>query len=237
MTEQPQAGRPGPGDLVVSGPVRLVPRWFTAVVVSALTLVVLGFLLLALTVGGVMQWSAWGLVASAALAWCSAVSALARPRRHREPHVTPEGVRVFVAPGLTTWPLVGAWVALLVVAGTWAYVALTDFGALESPGFVLLTILGAVASLPDLVRLVTGRLHRWRLELGPEAVTYRGYRTDVSYPWSKVHGARVQERGPAGVAIDVKGSGTDPVVPITAFDVPAEQLVAEIDRARAAARR
>ena len=222
---------------MVSATVRLIPRWFAVVVIGALTLFVLGFLVLALSVEGLMRWSAWGLFVFAALLLCSAVSALARPRRRREPQVTPEGVRVFVAPGLTTWPLVGAWVSLLVVAGTWAFVAVTDFGALESPGFALLTIVGAVASLPDLVRLLTGRLHRWRLELGPDAITYRGYRTDVSWPWSKVHGARIQERGPAGVAIDVKGSGVDPVVPITAFDVPAEQLVEEIDRARAAARR
>ena len=221
----------------MSATVRLIPRWFAAVVIGALTLFVLGFLVLALSVEGVMRWSAWGLFVFAALMLCAAVSALARPRRRREPHVTPDGARVFVAPGLTTWPLVGAWLALLVVAAVWAFVAVTDFGALESPGFALLTIIGALASLPDFVRLVTGRLHRWRLELGPDTITYRGYRTDVSWPWSKVHGARIQERGPAGVAIDVKGSGVDPVIPITAFDVPAEQLVEEIERARAAARR
>lgn len=222
---------------MVTSRVRLVPRWFAAVVIGALTLFLLVFLLLALTVDGVMQWSAWGLVAAAGLMLCSAVSALARPRRRREPEVTPDGVRVFVAPGLTTWPLVGAWAALLVVAAIWSYLALTDFDALESPGFALVAIVGALASLPDVVRLLTGRLHRWRLEIGPDAVTYRGYRTDVSFPWSKVHGARIQERGPAGVAIDVKGSGADPVIPITAFDVPAEQLVEEIDRAKVAARR
>ena len=72
---------------------------------------------------------------------------------------------------------------------------------------------------------------------GSQLADARGFRTDVSWPWSEVHGARIQERGPAGVAIDVKGSGVDPVVPITAFDVPAEQLVEEIARARAAARR
>ena len=221
----------------MSATVRLIPRWFAAVVIGALTLFVLGFLVLALSVEGVMRWSAWGLFVFAALMLCAAVSALARPRRRREPHVTPDGARVFVAPGLTTWPLVGAWLALLVVAAVWAFVAVTDFGALESPGFALLTIVGALASLPDLVRLVTGRLHRWRLELGPDTITYRGYRTDVSWPWAKVHGARIQERGPAGVAIDVKGSGVDPVIPITAFDVPADQLVEEIERARAAARR
>ena len=52
-----------------------------------------------------------------------------------------------------------------------------------------------------------------------------------------MHGARIQARGPAGVLIDVKGAGQDPVVPITAFAVPAEQLVDEIQRAKAASRR
>ena len=52
-----------------------------------------------------------------------------------------------------------------------------------------------------------------------------------------MHGARIHPRGPAGVAIDVKGAGKDPVVPITAFAVPAEQLIEEIQRAKAAARR
>ncbi|CAB4939869.1 unannotated protein [freshwater metagenome] len=217
--------------------VRLVPRWYPPVVIGLLTLFTLGFLALALNVDGAMGISAWGLFAFAALLLCAAVSALARPRRRREPRVTPDGVRVFVAPALTTWPLVGAWLAVLVVAGVWSFVAVTDFGALESPGFTLVTIVGAVGSLPDLVRLLTGRLHRWRLEIGPETLTYRGYRTDRSWSWTEVRGARIQQRGPAGVAIDLRGAGTDPIVPITAFDVPAEQLVEEINRAKAAARR
>lgn len=215
----------------------MVPRWYTPVVITMLTVFTLAFLGLALFVDGVMGISAWGLFLFAALLLCAAVSALARPRRRHDPRVTPDGVRVFVAPALTVWPLVGAWLAVLVVAGVWAYVAVTDFDALESPGFALMTVVGAVGSMPDLVRLLTGRLHRWRLELGPEAVTYRGYRTDQSWPWSQVRGARIQQGRPTGVAIDLRGAGTDPVVPIAAFDVPAEQLVEEIERARAAARR
>ena len=55
----------------------------------------------------------------------------------------------------------------------------TDFDEIEAPGATLLTVVGALGMLPDLVRLLTGRLHRWRLEIGPETVRYRGYRTDV----------------------------------------------------------
>jgi len=167
----------------------------------------------------------------------SAASALARRRKVRALVPTADGTVMFVAPALTAWPLVGAWVALLGTAMMWAYVAVTDFSALESPGAALVTIAASIASLPDLVRLLTGRLHRWRLEVGPDSLTYRGYRTDATWPWSQVHGARIQARGPASVLIDVKGAGKDPVVLITAFAVPAEQLIEEIERAKAAARR
>ncbi|MEJ7795967.1 MAG: hypothetical protein WKF50_10480 [Nocardioides sp.] len=218
-------------------PVRLIPRWYTAIVVVMLFVLTGIFTGLALSVDGVMGWSAWGLVLFAGLLLVAALSALARPRRVREPAVCADGTRVFLAPMLTVAALLGAWFAALAVAALWGFVALTDFDALESPGFSLVTIVGALASLPDLARLLTGRLHRWRLELGPESISYRGYRTAETWPWAKVHGARIQARGPAGVAIDVKGAGEDPVVPITAFAVPAEQLIEEIQRAKAAARR
>ena len=143
---------------------------------------------------------------------------------------------MFVAPAATTWPLLVAWFRPPGGCDL-GNLAITDFSALESPGFSLLTIAGAIASLPDLARLLTGRLHRWRLELGPESISYRGYRTAETWPWSSVHGARIHPRGPAGVAIDVKGPGKDPVIPITAFAVPAEQLIEEIQRAKAAAAR
>lgn len=123
------------------------------------------------------------------------------------------------------------------MAGLWAYVMVTDFSAIESPGFTLVTIAASVGLLPDLARLLTGRLHRWRLELGPDALTYRGYRTDLTVPWSKVGRATVQTKAPVGVLINVRGTSKDPVVPILAFSVPAEQLIEEIQRAKAAAPR
>ena len=216
---------------------RLIPRWYTATVLLLLTIGTSVFLGLSFAADGPLGWSFRAGSMAAALLLVAACSAFLRPRRRREPRIVGENVRVFSAPGATVWPLLGAWVTLLVLAGLWGWVAVTNSSALESPGFVLLTIAGAVASLPDLVRLLTGRLHRWRLEVGPDAMTYRGYRTDRTVPWAKVHGARIQSRGPAGVAIDVKGAGVDPVIPITAFDVPAEQLVEEIRLAKDAAAR
>ena len=216
---------------------RLIPRWFTRTVLSGLTVFVAMAFGLSLAFDGALGWSFRAMFVFVALLLVAAVSSLARPRRHREPMVAADGTRTFLAPAATVWPLVGAMVAMMAVAVMWAYVAVTDFDSLESPGFTLVTIVAAVGAIPDFGRLVSGRLHRWRLELGPEIIRYRGYRTDLAVPWSKVHGARIQARGPAGVLIDVKGAEKDPVVPITAFAVPAEQLIEEIERAQAAARR
>lgn len=192
-------------------------------------------LVIALVADGALAWSGASMTVAFAALLVAALSAFARPRRRREPEVSADGTRIFRAPMPTVAGLLVAWVMLLAVAALWAYLALTDFAALESPGFSIVTILGALASLPDLFRLVTGRLHRWTLALGPATVTYRGYRTEVTVPSRDVRGAVVQERGPAGVRIDLRAGVDDIVVPITAFDVPAEQLVEEIHRARKAA--
>jgi hypothetical protein len=220
-------------------PERLIPRWFTVVVISIFT--VLTLLVATATVvsgDGLADMSMYGIVAFGALMLVASVSSLARPRRRREPEVLADGTRVFRAPALTVWPLVGAWVAIMCTAVTWGVVMLDDFSALESPGFSLVVVIGAVGLIPDFVRLLTGRLHRWTLILGPDDLTYRGYRTNVSYPWKEVSGAKIQRRGPAGVRIDLRGAQRkDPVVPITAFPVPAEQLIEEILGARKAGRR
>jgi hypothetical protein len=217
---------------------RLVPRWFAPVAVVFLVVLTLAFAATGLLADdGVMSRSVLGLALVCGLLLVATCSAFVRRRRRREPTVTADGARVFVSPGATVWPLVGAVVALYVVVAMWVVVAVTDFSELESPGFSLVAILGAVALLPDLVRLLTGRLHRWRLVLGPDALTYRGYRTDLTVPWSKVGRATLQTKAPAGVLVNVRGEAKDPVLPIAAFDVPAEQLVEEIERAKAAARR
>ncbi|MFC5730727.1 MULTISPECIES: hypothetical protein [Nocardioides] len=203
-----------------------------------LTLLVLGTLVglvMALVADGALAWSGAAVLVAFASLLVAAIPALVRPRRRREPEVAADGTRVFRAPVPVVAGLLVAWSMLLGVAALWAYLAVTDFDALESPGFALVTIVGALASLPDLVRLVTGRLHRWTLELGPSSVSYRGYRTDVTVPCRDLRGAAIQRRNPAGVRIDLRAAAEDIVVPITAFDVPAEQLVEEVHRARKAA--
>lgn len=215
----------------------LVPRWYVAAVLAVLVVSTAATTGVALVRDGAVGWSLRLAALAAGLLLVAACSALARPRRRRPMRTTAAGVGVHRAPAATVWPLLGAWFAALAMAASWVYLAVTDFSALEGHGWILVTVVGALGSAPDLVRLLTGRLHRWQLEIGPESLTYRGYRTDKTWPWSTIRGARVQQRGPAGVLIDVKGAGKDVVVPITAFAVPAEQLVEDIERGRAAARR
>lgn len=215
----------------------LVPRWYVVAVVVVLVVAAATTTGLALTLDGAVGWSLRWAALMSGLLLVAACSALVRPRRRRPMAVDAAGVGVHRAPAATVWPLLGAWFAALALAASWLHLAVTDFSALEAPGAVLVAVAGALGSVPDLVRLLTGRLHRWRLEIGPESLTYRGYHTDETLPWSQIHGARLQQRGPAGVLVDVKGAGKDLVVPITAFTVPAEQLVEDIERGRAAARR
>lgn len=218
---------------------RLIPIWYAVVVVGILAVVTLLVAGVTAAFGdGFADMSMWGVAAFCGLMLVASVSSLVRPRRRREPEVKPDGTRVFQAPALTVWPLVGAFLAAMCTAVAWGWVMVTDFGALESPGFSIVVVLGSIGLLPDFARLLTGRLHRWTLILGPDELTYRGYRTNVSYPWKEISGAKIQQRGPAGVRIDLRGAQRkDPVVPITAFTVPAEQLIDEIVRARKAARR
>lgn len=211
--------------------IRLIPRWYTATVLTFFTVLFLGAAGLGVFASGPMVPFAWGMVVATGAIVVAALSALARPRRRRELPVRADGTRVLAGPLLTVVAVLVASSALLVSAGLLAYVALTDFDEIESPGAALVAVVGAVGLLPDVVRLLTGRLHRWRLEIGPETVRYRGYRTDVTYPRRDVTGGVLHLRHPAGVEIDLRGGAAKgAVIPATAFDVPAEQVIEELRR-------
>lgn len=214
----------------------LVPVWFRVVAIGVPLLATVGLAALAATSTGALAALGWTMTTATALTLVAAVAAVGVPRRRRALPGPPEVV-VISSPAPVAVALVGAWIAALLAAVLTVVVALGDVGDLEAPGAAWALVVGALASLPDLVRLLTGRLHRWRVTLTPEAITYRGYRTDTTIPWSKVHGARLQDRHPAGILIDRKGTGPDPVVPAAAFTLPPEQLVEEIERHLAAHRR
>ena len=209
----------------------VIPRTWTVTVITVLVVATLGFALLGAFADVPLSWAGWLSAVSSGLLLLAAAVALTAPRRRRVLQPEPDGTLVIDSPAVVAAALVGAWFALLVVAALWVVVAVTDLGSIESPGFTLVMVLGAVGSLPDLVRLLTGRLHRWRLVLGPDELTYRGYRTEVTLPWSQVRGARIQRR-PLGVLIDRRGADPDPdpLVPITAFTLAPEQIVEEIQQ-------
>lgn len=208
---------------------RLLPRWFGITAVLLLAVVTAVLLVAGLLSDGLGRMAGLLLALVCVLVGVSAVRALLWPRRRRQLATDANGVTVIRSPATVAWPLVQAWILGLVVIGVWVVVAARDFSDIESPGFTLLAVIGALGSLPDLYRLLTGRLHRWELTLGPDGYRYRGYRTDDAAPWSKVKGASIQRRGPAGVRIERKGTGADVVVPAAAFGVPAEQIVEEIE--------
>jgi hypothetical protein len=79
-------------------------------------------------------------------------------------------------------------------------------------------VLAGLGSLPDLLRLLTGRLHRWRVVADDDGIRYRGYHTDRALAWSEISAVRAQLK-PPGVAVAPKDGGPALLVPAIAFDV------------------
>ncbi|WP_203336510.1 hypothetical protein [Nocardioides limicola] len=182
-----------------------------------------GFVRLPLGLGGVA-------FLSAAVA---AVIALALPKRRRDLKQSPDGTIVITSPLplVTTTILAGA--ALAAGGLLWGATLFIQPSVLDSPRLMFFAVLigvAALASLPEWWRLCTGRLHRWQVILGPDDFTYRGYKDDVTIPWERIRGAVTQKRMPAGVRVERKGTKPGVVIPITAFRIPAEQFIDEINK-------
>lgn len=209
---------------------RLSPRWPTALLLVLIVIGLAASMAMALVESGAAR--AAGVVGSLfiALNLLAFVRAMVMPRRRRELAVDENGTLTITAPGLVVWPLVVAWGALPVLAVVFVVQAIVDFDSIESPGAVFAVVAAAAASLPDWWRLVRGRLYRWRLVLTPDGLTYRGYRTAIEVPWSKVHGASVHRAKPVGTLVDLKGTRPDLVIQQPVFDLPPEQIVEEIER-------
>lgn len=244
----------GFGDPVVSRgeTVRLAPRW-AIVLMSVLSMMLLvAGAGLATATSGVDRWIAAGL----AVVGLCAVVFLAHgflPRRPRPLLAGSDGTISIAAPALQVAAALTAWLMMWVLAGLIAFVLATrGMNAVESPGAAVAIVGATLASIPDAVRLLTGRLHRWRLSWGPDGVSYRGFRTSLELPPGKLKGARLQatrlfrydavptpmrprDGGPRGfgVVLDRSGNAPDILVPQVFFREPAEQLVDEIKRANA----
>lgn len=207
---------------------RLVSWWWLAGALGLLGAMVAGFLVVLLVSTGFDRVIAGLLLLMSSSFLASVLATLAVRRRRRPLPTSADGTVVISSPAVAAAGLLVAWLAALVLAAVWAVIAVVDFDRIEAPGFTIVLWVGALATLPDLVRLLTGRLHRWRVLIGPDGVTYRGYRTDETVPWAGLKRVTVSERKPAGVVLDRRGGGPDPVIPAAAFTVPAEQIAEEI---------
>lgn len=150
-------------------------------------------------------------------------------RRVRPLRPAPDGTVAFRSPVAIYGSLLAA--ALLIVLSSplavWA--VLTDSDDMTRPGRLLALPFLGIYFIPDLVRLLLGRLHRWQLILGPEAVTYRGHRTDVTVPWSETRGVLMQTAKPFHLVIKTRGTKQPDIgIRFDVFDVPAQQFLDEI---------
>lgn len=235
--------------------VRLAPRWAVLVVAALGPFCLLVGLLLTAGSTGTDRAVALAYVVLGAAATVAGALGL-WPRRPSPPQSQAGGATTWSAPALLVGAVLVGWLAVVVLVVLLVMTVVTGgVAALERPGAALVLAAVAVATLPDVVRLALGRLHRWRFALGPAGVSYRGYRTRVEVPWSRVRGAHLQasrlvrwgavparmrpeeagHRG-YGLVIEVAGKGPDVLVPQFFLRVRVEQLLAEVERARVAAR-
>lgn len=221
---------------MVSTP-RLIPRWYVVLVFVLLGAAFVSAVMISVFADGADRMRAVVSAVPVGLVLVAVSTALLGHRRAVDVTADADGVTRVDSPFILGGSLVAAWAAFIVWVGVFGYALVTDTGSLTSPGFLGVGVLAGLGMVPDLWRLLTGRLHRWRLVLTPTEVTYRGYRTDVTVPWSRIHGARIQARKPTGVRIDVKGKADDIVVPYVAFRMPIDQMVELVEQYKAAAPR
>lgn len=217
----------GLGDTVVNGR-RMVSRTYAVTVLIFFALLTGVAVVAALVEDGAVG-LAWGLIAgSGAMLLVVLVLGLAWPRS-TAPLVPDADGRVEVAaPAVLVGAVLGSWLLAIAAAATWVYLAVTDFSRVSEAGPLAVFVLGAAGSLPTLFRLLTGRLHRWRLTLDQGGITYQGWRHEVAEPWSAVRGVTLSYGRNAGVVVDLKASRPDVVLPFPAFLVDPQVLAAEI---------
>lgn len=185
---------------------------------------------------GPVRLAAWAVVAAALLLWAAVIRTTLVPRRRQPVQPEADGSVAVESPRELAALVVGAWLVMLVAAAAWVVVAVTDFGSVESPGGLLVMVVGALVSLPDLVRLLTGRLHRWRVVADDDGIRYRGYHTDRTLPWSDIAVIESQPK-PVGVAVQPKGAEPVLLVPALPFDEHPDAIAEALMGARRRATR
>lgn len=220
-------------DAAVTRP--LFPRR-PVVVMHAFCLVVVAlYTAMAVLEDGTVRLAARCVVLSGLLLWGAAIRAT-RTKRRAPVEPRSDGVVVVESPAVLVGLLLGAWLAMLCAVAAFLVVAATDFDAIESPGGLLVMVVGGLASLPDLLRLLRGRLHRWRVVADGHGLRYRGYHTDMDLAWSEISGIHVPDK-PPGVAVRRQDGSPALVLPASAFDVHPVALAEALKRRRGLARR
>lgn len=181
---------------------------------------------------GLVRLAAIGITAAALLLWVAATRVTLLRRSDDD---APQGDHLDLrAPTGVVVCLLGAWGLMLLSVMLWGVLLLTGARAVESPGFMLVAVLGAAGSLPDLLRLATGRLHRWSLRTDEAGLHYAGWRSRVDVGWSDVVRIDAQDR-PAGVVVHRRND--EPLtLTVTPFDVTPAGLAQRLQGARARAR-
>lgn len=210
-------------------PTRVVSRAYASLMVGGALIFTTVLALVALTRSGTAL-VAWVLMAGSLLATAVAlVVFLAWPRSTTPMSPGADGVVRVAAPAALVGAGLSAWFLALAAAGVWGWLAVTDFSRLDPAGPLIVVVLGSIATLPAVWQLLTGRLHRWRVELDDDGLTYQGLWRRVEEPWSAVRAVTVStDRRTAGVVVDLKASRPDVVVPWAAFLVDPTVLAAEI---------
>ena len=226
---QPDPAAPGAGGRAAK--TRLGPRGPLVVTHAFCLLLIFMFGGIAYVETDLVRLSFEGLLLSALLLW-AAFLRVTLVRRRREPPVPrADGSIVVESPVVLIALLVGAWVSMLAVFLFWVSVMLT--APLSARGVFTVLVYGVVglASLPDFVRMLTGRLHRWRVVADDTGVQYRGYRTDRAFTWGQVSAIRRSER-PLGIALEPMDGSSAVVLPTLAFDVAPDVLLVALEKRR-----
>ena len=180
---------------------------------------------------GAVRFAAWGVALAGLLLWAAVIRSTAVTRRREPVEPRPDASVVVESAPAIAGLLVAAWVVMLLAVVGWVVVAVTDFSSIESPGFTLVMVLAALGSLPDLVRLLTGRLHRWRVVADDSGIRYRGYHTDRSLAWNEISSIRAQAT-PPGVTVESKDGTPALLVPALPFDEHPDTIAEALNQRR-----
>lgn len=206
-------------------PLRLVwPAHLVALLLVAV------YLAMAVLESGLFRLGTIALVGAGLATWGALVrvSLPAQGSTAEQSPATIRGSRVLAGLLLTGW--------FLALTGTtlWGVVLWSSPESVPSIGFTVVMVLGALGSLPTLVALLRGRLHLWQVDLSTHGLRYAGGRKVVDLPWPDV--SSVTLNGPGTQILLAHPTGADATsIPALAFDLPASQIVATIEAARASA--